>query len=137
MTLYGIVAVFIAMAITVIGTILYNYYFHLWWRTKLVQAPIPFSVLFGMTFKRTSPRPVVEAYVEAVKGELDLPIGDLVAHQCNGGNVKRVVEDLIEARKEGGSLNFEQACAYDLSDGGVLEFTTAKHGHKVEKSESQ
>ena len=34
----GIIVVFFAMAITVIGMILSNCYFHLWWRTKLEQA---------------------------------------------------------------------------------------------------
>lgn len=118
----GLISVFFAMVLTVMAVALYNYYFHLWWKTKQVQAPVPFGVLFGMTLHRISPRPVIDAYVAAVKGKIDVPIGDLVSHKGQGGNVRRVVENLLEARREGGSLNFEQACEHDLADGGVIEF---------------
>lgn len=118
---------FLGMMVTITGMTLYNYYFHLWWRTKVVGAPVAFAELFRMNFKRISPKPVVEAYTTAVQGGLNLAIRELADHCQQGGNAMRVVENLIEARLNGGDLDFESACAQDLAEGGILSFTGQEH----------
>ena len=80
--------------------------------------------LLGMRFRLIPPEKIVYPMIKAVKAGLDVDILQLETHYLSGGNVARVVDALIVAKKNGIELSFEQAAAFDLEVGqGELDLT--------------
>lgn len=80
--------------------------------------------LVGMRFRRIPPEKIVNPMIKAVKAGLDVDIHQLETHYLAGGDVARVVDALIVARKNGIELSFEKAAAFDLEVGqDVLDLT--------------
>lgn len=80
--------------------------------------------LIGMRLRLIPPEKIVNPMIKAVKAGLDVDIHQLETHYLAGGDVARVVDALIVARKNGIELSFEKAAAFDLEVGqDVLDLT--------------
>ncbi len=73
------------------------------------------------------PEKIIHPMIKAVKAGLDVDIHQLETHYLAGGDVARVVDVLIVARKNGIELSFEKAAAFDLGRlKHMLRFDTEK-----------
>ena len=89
--------------------------FQLWLRALLAGAQIQFFQLIGMRLRKVNPKVIVDSYIIARKGGLDIGLGDLETHYLARGNVTRLVMALVAAKKTHYPLTFEQAAAIDLA----------------------
>ena len=95
--------------------------FQLWLRALLAGAQIKFIQLIGMRLRNVNPKVIVDSYIIARKGGLDIGLGDLETHCLARGNVPRLVMALVAAKKTHYPLTFEQAAAIDLAGRDPLE----------------
>jgi uncharacterized protein YqfA (UPF0365 family) len=89
--------------------------FQLWLRALLAGAQIQFIQLIGMRLRKENPKVIVDSYIIARKGGVDIGLGDLETHYLARGNVPRLVMALVAAKKTHYPLTFEQAAAIDLA----------------------
>lgn len=89
--------------------------FQLWLRASLAGAQIQFIQLIGMRLRKVNPKLIVDSYIMARKGGLDIGLDDLEVHYLARGNVPRLVMALVAAKKTHYPLTFEQAAAIDLA----------------------
>ena len=66
-------------------------------------------------------RAIVDAQNLLIKSGFNVSVDDLRTHKFAGGDVKLVAEGMIKAKEKNIDLSFEQACALDLKDKGLLE----------------
>jgi uncharacterized protein YqfA (UPF0365 family) len=109
----------LALLIIMIG---YNYFFRIYFQAQMAEAPVPLLLIIGLTLRGVNARAIVGAHAAAAKAGIETDFNALAAHAKAGGNARRVVTTLIEAKQSGGAVTFEQACQYDLSEHGVIEF---------------
>ena len=64
---------------------------------------------------------IVDAKNLLIKSGFNVSVDDLSTHKFAGGDVKLVAEGMIKAKEKNIDLSFEQACALDLKDKGLLE----------------
>lgn len=122
LVLLGIVAFVVLFQVIPVG---------LWIQAAFSGVYVPFSLLFGMRFRRVSPSRIVNPLITARKAGLDLQVEELEAHYLAGGNVERVVQALIAADKANIGLTFAQAAAIDLAGRDVLEAVQTSVNPKV------
>jgi uncharacterized protein YqfA (UPF0365 family) len=120
-----IVGVVIAIAILVVFGV-FVAYFRLWIQSFLAKADIGLFDLVGMTFRKVSPKVIVQSKIMAVQAGVgddeELTGRGLEAHYLAGGNVPLVVRALIAARKAKTiQLSYREATAIDLAGRNVLE----------------
>jgi len=101
--------------------ILAGSYIALWLQAALSNARVSFPEIIGMRLRRADPRTIILAYIQAVRVGLGLSTRQLEAHFLAGGNVGRVVNAMIAARRGEIDLPFDKACAIDLAGRDVLE----------------
>ena len=89
--------------------------FQLWLRAYLAGAQIQFPQLIGMRLRKVNPKVMVDSYIIARKGGLDIGLDQLEVHYLARGNVPRLVMALVAAKKTHYPLTFEQAAAIDLA----------------------
>lgn len=122
----GTIALLVPMAVILAAVMIaYNFFFRLYFRTQMAGAPIALVRIMGMTLRGVDARAIVDAHVCAAKAGVETNVDGLIAHERSGGNARRVVATLIEAKEHGGTVTFEDACAQDLTDHGVIEFSQA------------
>jgi len=109
MTMLLMFLVFLIMFVVAISN------FQLWLRAFLAGAQIQFFQLIGMRLRRVNPKVIVDSYIVAQKGGLDIGLGDLETHYLAQGNVPRLVMALVAAKKTHYPLTFQQAAAIDLA----------------------
>jgi len=85
--------------------------FQLWLRALLAGAQIQFPQLIGMRLRKVNPKVMVDSYIIAVKGGVDIGLDQLETHYLARGNVPRLVMALVAAKKAHYPLTFEQAAA--------------------------
>ncbi|MFP6880945.1 MAG: flotillin-like protein FloA [Roseibacillus sp.] len=90
-------------------------FFTTWFRAKLADAPVAWSSLIGMFFRKVPYGMITDSRITAVKAGLDYSTDQLEAHFLSGGAVPYVVLACIAADKAGISLSFDRACAIDLA----------------------
>ena len=90
-------------------------FFTTWFRAKLADAPVAWSSLIGMFFRKVPYGMITDSRITAVKAGLDYSTDQLEAHFLSGGAVPYVVLACIAADKAGISLTFDRACAIDLA----------------------
>ena len=84
-----------------------------------VHVSIP--TLVGMKIRRVQPKRLVYPMIKANKAGLKLTISQLETHFLAGGNIDRVINALIAAKRANIDLPFEKACAIDLAGRDVFE----------------
>ena len=90
-------------------------FFTTWFRAKLADAPVTWSSLIGMFFRKVPYGMITDSRITAVKAGLEFSTDQLEAHFLSGGAVPSVVLACIAADKAGISLSFDRACAIDLA----------------------
>ena len=92
-----------------------------WFIALVSGAHISMTRLVGMKLRKVDYRLIVNTYIMARKGGIDLNVVDLETHFMAGGNVDRVVKALIAANSAGLDLSVELAKAIDLAGSDVHE----------------
>jgi uncharacterized protein YqfA (UPF0365 family) len=115
----GLVLIFVIFGI-------FASYFRLWIQSFLTGAGITIWNLLGMTFRKVSPKVIVNSKIMAVQAGLTESGGitskALEAHYLAGGNVPLVIRAMIAAKKAKTiKLEFREATAIDLAGRNVLE----------------
>tara|TARA_Y100001934_G_scaffold120130_1_gene146868 strand:- start:83 stop:913 length:831 start_codon:yes stop_codon:yes gene_type:complete len=64
---------------------------------------------------------IVDAQNLLIKSGFNVSVDDLSKHEFAGGDVKLVAAGMIKAKEKNIDLSFDQACALDLKDKGLLE----------------
>ena len=100
--------------VLLVGSVIYLYFFRLWFRTHIAQCSVPLLTIFKMFFRGGNPQVVIGAYIIAHKAGAQLSLEELEAQYKKKVNVKAVVLALIEADKQGESVTFETLCQQEL-----------------------
>jgi len=95
--------------------------FGLWLQALFSKANVGISQLLGMRLRKVNSRMIVEARILSVKAGVPVETDLLEAHYLSGGNVLRVVQAVIAAKKANITLSFMEIAAIDLAGRDVLE----------------
>ena len=82
---------------------------------------ISFASILVMGFRGIDPSIILGARYAAARAGIDVPIQDLVTHHQAGGHVPIVIKAMIDARKVGIDLTFENACRLDIEGQNLLQ----------------
>ena len=104
-----------------VGSVVYLYFFRLWFRLHVAQCTLPLSMIFGLFFRRVSPQIIVNSYIDLHKAGLNVSVEELESHYQSGGNVRLVARALVSAAKNGAEVNFELARSLDLQGKDVMK----------------
>ena len=107
----GLIIGFVLLA----GSIVYLYFFRLWFRSHIAQCSIPLMTIFKMFFRGGSPHIVIPAYILAHKAGFSLALEALEAHHKKKGDVKAVIQQLIQSHEDDTNESFESLCEQDLN----------------------
>jgi hypothetical protein len=116
-----IVAILALLAVWLITLAVWSKLFGVWLRATLAGAKINMMRLTGMVLRKVDLKVVVDSYIMAVKGGLDIGLDHLEIHHLARGNVQLVVMALIAAKKAHYPLTFAQAAAIDLAGRNPLD----------------
>lgn len=107
LAIYGIVALVLLM---------------MFWQTiqyKLIAnrkgVRISWAQVIGQTVRKTLSKDILEAAAIAQKEKLKVEIYQLENHKLASGDPVKVVRSMIEARKKGKRLSYNEAAAIDLA----------------------
>ena len=92
-----------------------------WFIALVSGAHISMARLIGMKLRKVDYRLIVNTYIMARKGGINISIVDLETHFMAGGNVDRIVKALIAANSASVDLTVELAKAIDLAGSDVVE----------------
>lgn len=87
----------------------------IWYGAFRNNARVPMWRILELAAARLNPRPIVEAYVLAVAGDVETSFEDVVMHARSGGRVQRTVLAAVAAKRAGVELPFSMARAMDLT----------------------
>jgi uncharacterized protein YqfA (UPF0365 family) len=90
-------------------------FFSVWLRAKLAGTPIPMTTLVAMKLRKVPYQLVTDAHIAAAKAGIPIGTDYLEAHYLASGNIMAVVQALILAHKANIDLDWDRACAIDLS----------------------
>lgn len=113
--LLGPIALGVAVIVGLIVFIVLAKFFTTWFRARLAKAPVAWSSLIGMFFRKVPYGMITDSRITAVKAGLDFSTDQLEAHYLAGGDVAHVVLAMIAADKAGITLSYDRACAIDLA----------------------
>jgi len=116
-----IVAILALLAVCLVTLAVWSKLFGVWLRAGLAGAKINMMHLTGMVLRKVDLKVVVDSYIMALKGGLDIGLDHLEAHHLARGNVRLVVMALIAAKKAHYPLTFVQAAAIDLAGKNPLD----------------
>jgi uncharacterized protein YqfA (UPF0365 family) len=112
----GTITVLIVIALIIFTFMIFlTRFLGLWIQTLISNAPVRFVQLMGMWSRRVDVRLVVLSRIQVVKAGLDIPVEELEAQYLAGGNLQRVVNALIAAKRNGIEMDWDTACAADLA----------------------
>jgi uncharacterized protein YqfA (UPF0365 family) len=130
-----IIAVFIVLIVGLVVLIIFARFFGWWIQSKTTGAGIGMFDLLGMSFRKVSPKVIVESKIMAVQagiGDADgVTSRALEAHYLAGGRVPHVIRALIAASKAKLDLDFKLATAIDLAGRDVLDAVKMSVNPKV------
>lgn len=118
--------VLILLIIVIAAIVLVNFG-GLWFRAYMCRANVSLLSLIGMSLRGVDAREIVECKIMAVQAGLGperttgITTGRLEGLYLAGGNVRRVIQAVIAARRAGINLSFDRAAAIDLAGRDVLE----------------
>ena len=93
----------------------------IWLRGYVTNAPITLLQLIALQLRKVPARRIVDTRINLVKAGIDVSVDDLSVHYLAGGNIINVAAGMIKAKEKNIDLSFDQACALDLKDKGLLE----------------
>jgi len=106
-------------------------FFGLWLRALVSGAMVGLGRLIGMWIRKVNARIIVDSRIMLVKGGLPIHTDLLETHFLTGGDVERVSQALVAAKKAGIELPFERAAAIDLAGRDVLDAVKTSVNPKV------
>ncbi len=112
--------VILGILILIISIVLALLPVKIWFRCLVSGTYLSMSRLIGMKLRNIDVPTVVNSYINAKKGGINLSIMELETHTLAGGNVSKVVEALISAHSAKIPLTVETAKAIDLAGRDVL-----------------
>ena len=111
----------VVTVLTIGGSIIYLYYFRLWFRTHIAQCSLGLLQIMGMTFRKVSPQIIVNSYIDLCKAGIFVGIPELENAYRKGVKVRRVAQAVVASKKQGRETTFEEACAIDLDGRDVMK----------------
>ncbi len=114
--LFGIVAIIIFACALVL-----EFQGATWLRAYFSGARVSFLELIALSLRSVPVRKIVDARITLIKRRFNVSVDDLSTHYLAGGNVNMVMQGLLKAKVNNIDLSFDQACALDLQDKGLLE----------------
>ena len=128
-----ITLILILIAVVIIICIFFYYVpFFLWISARVSGVKISLMQLFLMRIRNVPASLIVRALIEAHKAGLnDVTRDDLEAHYLAGGNVEKVVHELVSASKANIDLGFKMATAIDLAGRDVFQAVQMSVNPKV------
>ena len=92
-----------------------------WLRAYFSGAKVTFMELIALQLRQIPVRRIVDVRITLIKMGFNVSVDDLSTHYLAGGDVEMVAEGMIKAKEKNIDLSFDQACALDLQDKGLLE----------------
>ena len=92
-----------------------------WLRAYFSGAKVTFMELIALQLRQIPVRRIVDVRITLIKTGFNVSVDDLSTHYLAGGDVEMVAEGMIKAKEKNIDLSFDQACALDLQDKGLLE----------------
>ncbi len=122
------IAIFVSSGLILVGVAIVLWNFGgLWFRAYMCRANVSMLSLIGMSLRGVDAREIVECKIMAVQAGLGperntgITVSRLEGLYLAGGNVRRVIQAVIAARRAGINLSFDQAAAIDLAGRDVYE----------------
>ncbi|MEM7249018.1 MAG: flotillin-like FloA family protein [Acidobacteriota bacterium] len=114
---------FLALTFWAVFLLLLGYFIpvRLWVQAASSGVPVRTTDLIGMRLRRTPPEAIVLPAIRAAKAGCELPLANLEAHHLAGGNVDRVVSEMLAAHQRGETLSLEDASRRELASQGSLD----------------
>ena len=92
-----------------------------WLRAWVSGARVTFMELIALQVRMIPVRIIVDTRITLIKTGFNVSVDDLSTHHLAGGDVHMVMQGLLKAKEKNIDLSFDQACALDLQDKGLLE----------------
>lgn len=115
------IVIIVGIIVALIFVLVVSKFFNLWLQARVSGAPVGFSDLIGMWFRKVNTNTIVLSRIQAVKAGLQVSTNQLETHYLARGNVPRVVNALIAADRAKIELPWDTACAIDLAGRDILE----------------
>ena len=81
MELFVLIVIGLLVAlILMVGSVIYLYFFRLWFRTHVAQCSVPLKTIFALFFRKASPHKIINAYIRAHKAGISLALDKLEVH---------------------------------------------------------
>ena len=118
----GVIAIYAVLGLVVLvaGIIQLNFG-ATWLRAYFSGAKVTFMELIALQLRQIPVRRIVDVRITLIKTGFNVSVDDLSTHHLAGGDVAMVATGMIKAKEKNIDLSFEQACALDLKDKGLLE----------------
>ena len=123
--LLGIV-VFMAAIVMLTLMAVFLRFWRLWLKALLAGAQVPFAVLLGMRLRGVNPAAIVDAYIAAKHGGVDVAPAQLESPHLAGGDVHNLGLGLVVAHAANIPLDFDRARSLDHE--GPDEPGVVRHG---------
>jgi uncharacterized protein YqfA (UPF0365 family) len=113
----GIFTYLILIGVFIFGLyVLYSFVpFGIWVKAQISGVRISLLELINMKICRIAPSPIVRSMIMAARAHIEIHKDALEAHSKAGGDVEKVVREMIRARNNREHLSFKQACKLDLA----------------------
>lgn len=121
LTIILTIVIIIGIIVALVFVLVVSKFFNLWLQARVSGAPVGFSDLIGMWFRKVNTNTIVLSRIQAVKAGLQVSTNQLETHYLARGNVPRVVNALIAADRAKIELPWDTACAIDLAGRDILE----------------
>ena len=92
-----------------------------WVKAYVSGVPVAFIELIALQLRMIPVRTIVDARITLIKSGFNVSVDDLSTHHLAGGDVIMVTAGLLKAKEKNSDLSFNQACALDLQDKGILK----------------
>ena len=90
---------FVVLAGIIVGTVIYLYFFRLWFRTHIAQCSLPLWTIFGMFLRGGNPQVLVNSYIDLHKSGMKVTVEELEGLAKDGGNVRKVAQAMVAAKR--------------------------------------
>ena len=118
----GVIVIYAVLGLVVlVASIILLNFGATWLRAYFSGAKVTFMELIALQLRQIPVRRIVDTRILLFKSGFNVSVDDLSTHYLAGGDVEMVAEGMIKAKEKNIDLSFDQACALDLQDKGLLE----------------
>ena len=118
----GVIVIYAVLGLVVlVANIILLNFGTTWLRAYFSGAKVTFMELIALQLRQIPVRRIVDVRITLIKTGFNVSVDDLSTHYLAGGDVEMVAEGMIKAKEKNIDLSFDQACALDLQDKGLLE----------------